>query len=87
VSERAVDGYAGKPGGTADGEIAVHLGHEHGVTSGQGLATSWRRPTSTLAECAVVSTAAWRKTAPIDGRETPWRSIGVAAAWRRTCAP
>jgi hypothetical protein len=49
VSETAFDRHEGKTGVTADGEIAVHLGHEHGVTSGQGLAPSWRSSTSTFA--------------------------------------
>jgi hypothetical protein len=49
VTEVAFDGHEGKPRRPADGERVVHLGHEHEVTSGQGLATSWRSPTSTLA--------------------------------------
>jgi hypothetical protein len=49
VPEMAFDRDQRKASGTAHGEIHVHGRHEHGVTSGQGLATSWRSPTSTFA--------------------------------------
>ncbi len=39
----------GKTRGTAHSEIGVNSLHQHGVTSGQTLTTSWRRSTSTLA--------------------------------------
>ena len=49
LAEIAFDGGQGEAGGTADGEIRVNSVHQHGITSGHGLATSCSKSTSTLA--------------------------------------